>query len=136
MLFVFDTNTIVSALLKSSSVPALALDQAQKYGRLVFSEESKNEILAVINRAKFDKYLSQEQRHKKLNQIILQSLLVPTVTPDILPYCRDPFDVKFLLLAQSEKLNCIVSGDNHLLSLHPFNGVPIINPSEFLKLKL
>jgi putative PIN family toxin of toxin-antitoxin system len=135
MLFVFDTNTIISALLKPSSIPAMALDEAQKSGQLVFCEESKKEILEVINRSKFDKYISLEERVEKIKNIINRSKIVSISTPDILPYCKDPFDVKFLLLAQSEKLSFIVSGDNHLLELNSFNGIPIINPAEFLKLK-
>jgi len=43
MLFVFDTNTLLSALLKPEGIPARALAQAIKSGKLLFSEETKKE---------------------------------------------------------------------------------------------
>ena len=47
--------------------------------------------------------------------------------------CRDPRDDKFLALAVSGRATHIVSGDADLLSLHPFRGIPILPPSEFIK---
>ncbi len=47
--------------------------------------------------------------------------------------CRDPKDDKFLELAYSAKAKCIVSGDQDLLVLHPFRGIPIKTAAEFLK---
>ena len=46
--------------------------------------------------------------------------------------CRDPQDNKFLELAASGRALCIVSGDQDLLVLHPFRGIPIVTPRGFL----
>ena len=46
--------------------------------------------------------------------------------------CRDPNDDKFLELALSGGADCIVSGDKDLLVLHPFRGVPIVTPRDFV----
>jgi len=46
--------------------------------------------------------------------------------------CRDAKDNKFLELAVAGKASCIVSGDDDLLVLNPFRGIPIITPREFL----
>ena len=42
--------------------------------------------------------------------------------------CRDPKDDKFLELALNGKATHIVSGDEDLLVLHPFRGIPILTP--------
>lgn len=46
--------------------------------------------------------------------------------------CRDPKDDKFLELAVSAYADCIVTKDNDLLVLHPFQGIPILNVTDFL----
>ena len=47
--------------------------------------------------------------------------------------CRDPKDDKFLELAVTGQADCIVSGDQDLLVLHPFRGVPIVTPRGFVE---
>ena len=46
--------------------------------------------------------------------------------------CRDPKDNQILEVAVDGKADVIVTGDNDLLVLHPFRGVPIVGPAEFL----
>jgi uncharacterized protein len=46
--------------------------------------------------------------------------------------CRDPKDNKVLELAVSGQAVCIVSGDKDLLVLHPFQGISILSPGDFL----
>lgn len=48
--------------------------------------------------------------------------------------CRDPKDNKILEVAVEGKADVIVTGDKDLLVLHPFRGIPIIGPAEFLAL--
>lgn len=45
---------------------------------------------------------------------------------------RDPKDDKFLELAKSAHADCIVTKDDDLLVLHPFDGIPILNVTDFL----
>ncbi len=47
--------------------------------------------------------------------------------------CRDPMDDMFLSCAITEKVSCIVSGDNDLLSLVEVEGIPILKPAQILK---
>jgi predicted nucleic acid-binding protein len=52
------------------------------------------------------------------------------------PPCRDPNDNMFLALARAVEADALISGDEDLLVLHPWNGIPILTPAEFLlKLK-
>jgi len=47
--------------------------------------------------------------------------------------CRDPKDNKYLDLADSYNVSCIITGDKDLLVLNPFKNIPILTASEFLK---
>ena len=47
--------------------------------------------------------------------------------------CRDPEDDKYLALAFDGQADVIVSSDvRHLLSMHPWRGIPILSPANFL----
>ena len=46
------------------------------------------------------------------------------------PVCRDPDDDQALALALAAKVEVIVSGDDDLLSLKSFAGMPIVAPAE------
>ena len=47
--------------------------------------------------------------------------------------CRDSKDNKILELAVSGAADFVVSGDGDLLVLHPFRGISILRPREFLQ---
>jgi predicted nucleic acid-binding protein len=46
----------------------------------------------------------------------------------------DPKDDKFLEVAVAGEADVIVSGDEDLLVLHPFAGIPILPPADFLQM--
>lgn len=133
MLFVLDTNILISATLKPSSMPANAVAHAIQRGKLIFSTETENELREVIARDKFNKYIPALQRLNSVDQLIIQSE-GKHVSIQLAGVCQDVRDVKFLNLALEYKADCIVSGDHHLLMLHPFRGIPILSPADFLKL--
>jgi hypothetical protein len=54
------------------------------------------------------------------------------VTQEVVTDCRDPQDNKFLALALDGKATHIVSGDEDLLVLYPFRGIPILTPRGFI----
>jgi predicted nucleic acid-binding protein len=53
---------------------------------------------------------------------------------EVVRECRDPKDDKFLELALSAQASCLVTGDQDLLVLHPFRGIPILTPAAFLEM--
>ena len=128
--FVFDTNTIVSALLLPDSKPRQALDRAQDRGKILLSMPALWELNQVIMRNKFDKYLSEERRKEFLAALVKQAELLE-VTEEIRD-CRDAKDNKFLEFAVCGGADCIISGDGDLLVLHPFRGIRILQPGDFL----
>ena len=130
MRVVFDTNVIVSAALLAGSVPRKAFDKALDDGRIVISVPLLLELAEVFGRKKLDKYVLEEERMRFLVALLKESELVEIT--EAVTDCRDVKDNKFLELAVSGRADCIVSGDNDLLILNPFRGVPIVTPREFL----
>ncbi|MBP0011931.1 MAG: putative toxin-antitoxin system toxin component, PIN family [Roseofilum sp. SBFL] len=128
--FVIDTNVLISALLFKSSVPFRAIALAEKQGIILYSEATLKELERVLNRSKFDKYLSQEERQVFLLKFIGSSQLV-NITEKI-SVCRDEKDNKFLELAVSGNANLILTGDLDLLVLNPFQSIEILTPEQFI----
>lgn len=133
MRIVFDTNVIVSAALLASSVPRQAFDKALEEGKVLISVPALIELAEVFGREKFDRYLTQEERMRFLVGVLKEAELVEVI--EEVADCRDVKDNKFLELAISGKADCIVSGDDDLLVLNPFRGIPILKPKDFLRLK-
>ncbi len=128
--FVFDTNVLISAFLFSQSKPRQALEQAQDIGIIVLSNSVFSELEEVLYRPKFDRYLSTERRQEFLENLT-ESVQFIDVTEQV-NECRDPKDNKYLELAASGQVECIVTGDDDLLVLNPWRDIEILNVQEFL----
>jgi len=57
-----DTNVSVSAMMFPSSVPAQVYRLSQARGRLLTSDDALRELMEVIYRPKFDRFLPLEDR--------------------------------------------------------------------------
>jgi putative PIN family toxin of toxin-antitoxin system len=101
-------------------------------GVLVYSEETVKEFEEVFSRKKFDKYATFANREKAIRIFKEASISIPISSN--LKACRDPKDDMFLHLAVDAKVKCIVTGDPDLLELHPFEGISILTPNEFLEI--
>ena len=130
MRFVFDTNVIVSAALLAGSIPRRAFDKALDEGKILISVPVLLELAEVLSRKKLNKYLLEEERMRFLVTLLKEVELVEIT--DVVTECRDIKDNKFLELAVSGRADCIISGDEDLLFLNPFRGIPILTPREFL----
>ena len=130
--WVLDTNTLLSALLYEDSVPGIALKKARETGTLLVSAETASEYFNVFSRSKFEKYVSLETRLAFIENIISNALQIEP--KEHVVACRDPKDNKFLELALTAGASCIISGDQDLLVLHPFNTIPIVSAADFLQL--
>lgn len=130
MRFVIDTNTLISAILKPNGTVMQVVNIALQKGILVFSAETKSEIVSVIQRDKFNKYRSLADRLNTVETIFSKGMQLDTKTTDLI-MCRDFSDVKFLRLAFEAKADCLISGDADLKVLNPFRGIPILSITEF-----
>jgi uncharacterized protein len=128
--YVFDTGVLVSAALFADSVPGRAMREASVRGRLLLSQATAEELAEVLNRRKFDDYVSVPTRKRFLAAFVREALVVETNRSFVV--CRDPKDDKFLELAVCGNASILVTGDRDLLILHPFQGISILTPSQFL----
>ncbi|MFM5980547.1 MAG: putative toxin-antitoxin system toxin component, PIN family [Sphaerospermopsis kisseleviana] len=131
--YVLDTNIIVSALLFKKSQPRQALDKARYQGNILMSEAIWQEIIEVLSRPKFEKYVTVIEREffvhwlaESLNFIEIRDTIVA---------CRDAKDDKFLELAVNGNAELIVSGDEDLLILNPFQEIAIVTVRQFLEME-
>ena len=120
----------MSRLLVPNSVPARALELAMDSGELLMSTETLEELSTVVWRPKFDSYLTNDDREKFFN--LLSSVVNRVDVLHQISICRDSKDDKFLSLALCGEADGIISGDRDLLDLHPFEGIPIYTPQQFL----
>ena len=131
---VLDTNTYVSAYVLRSPITTKALGKAQKNYQLVFSEQTWAELVDVINRPKFSKYLNESARFAILE--LLKEVAIFIETTEIITDCRDPKDNKFLELAVAAHADYIITGDLDLLILNPFRTISILKSGEFLSFEI
>ena len=127
---VLDTNVLVSAALKQNSTPAAAARIVEQRGILLKSLATERQLFDVMARPYFDPLIDHETR-AWLRQLMSVAELV-AITGKIAA-CRDPTDDKFLELAVDGHADFVVSGDNDLLTLNPFRGIPIVTPATFVQ---
>lgn len=132
MRVVLDTNVLVSALLFERSVPAQAMFAAIDSGEILLSETLVNEIYEILQRKKFERYISAEQREEFLIALVQSAELVEIT--ETITACRDPKDNHILELAVSGSAQVIVTGDSDLLVLNPFQEIQIVMPRDFLSI--
>ena len=99
--------------------------------RLIVSQAVEDEYCHVLLRAKFDRYVTRERRQGVLDLLLIAAVRVEPAIK--ISECADPKDNKYLELAAAGGADVIVSSDKrHLLALHPWRGVKILSPAEFL----
>jgi putative PIN family toxin of toxin-antitoxin system len=128
---VVDTNVFVSAIVAPRSIPRQAVDQVLDNGVLLFSAATIVELEEVLLRPKFDRYVSREERAIFLSQLRASAEFVPIV--QLVRECRDAKDDKFLEVALNGRADVIITGDAHLLGMHPWRGIGILSPTTYLK---
>lgn len=135
MRVVVDTNILVRALIMPhGSVGPVILHLRQGHYALLYAWSLLEELVDVLNRPRIRvKYnLSEQDIHTVVSLILLRGEAVKK--PEPIRACRDPKDDKFLEVAVSGEAEVIVSGDEDLLVLNPFRGIPILPPAKFLQM--
>ncbi len=130
---VIDTNILIRALIKPRGTvgPVLGHLAAARYV-LIYSEPLLNELVDVLGRPRIRiKYhLTDGDVVTVLALITLRGEAVVPEQP--ITVCRDPKDNMLLEAAVAGRADALVTGDSDLLVLHPFEGIPIIGPADFL----
>ena len=106
---VLDTSTLVSAALRVGSTPHQALALALSMGEVCVSMSTLAELDAVLMRPKFDAYQPPDVRRAFVAMVRKHATL-------------------------ASGADVLVSSDADLRSLHPWQGIPVLSPLEFVKL--
>lgn len=126
---VFDTNTIVSALLfPSGRVSWLRAHWAKEECTPLVSRATAAELNRVLAYPKFR--LSREDRLELLGDYLpnCETIEVSEKCPQC---CRDPHDQPFLDLAFSGNADVLVTGDKDLLALADWTRFSIESPESY-----
>jgi putative PIN family toxin of toxin-antitoxin system len=127
---VLDTNVLVSALLFGGRLEPLVAQL--KPGALVplFSRATFDEFRKVLSYPRFA--LTEPEIRVLIEEEVLPCAEVVEIGEDIRGVCRDPRDDIFLSCAVAGNADAIVSGDQDLLDLGLFRGIPLVSVSDFL----
>lgn len=130
MRVVIDASVIVGAALKNDSTPMRALLAVLEHHSIVLSTTVFTEISEVLGRQKFAAAVTPERRQEIL---ALLTTAATWIEPDLtVTDCVDPDDNKYLELAIASGATVVVSSDRHLLQMHPWRGVAMLRPAEYL----
>jgi putative PIN family toxin of toxin-antitoxin system len=130
---VADTNTVLSAFLWGGP-PKQVLDAARERRiQLLASAALLAELEDVLTRPKFAARIAQIdsvpatllRQYRALIGIVRPTVITPT--------SRDPDDDQVLACALAAGAEIIVSRDKDLLTLSPFEGIPILTAHEALE---
>ena len=128
---VFDTNTVISALLFSKGRLAW-LRTVWRQGTVVplVSKATAEEIVRVLAYPKF--HLDAAEQEELLGDFLPFAEIIDAVLPTgEAPICRDKYDQIFLELAVAGEADALVTGDEDLLILAKQSPIPIMTPADF-----
>ena len=123
-MIVLDASVLVSAAFRPGSVSDQAVRHAVLTDQVAVSE------LDVLYRPCIARFIDPEQRAELLDLRDTLGIVVVPTTP--VADCRDPKDDKYLELALASGAGVLVTDDADLLVLHPWRGVRILRPAEYL----
>jgi uncharacterized protein len=132
--FILDTNIWVSALVWGGQPLALLKMAATPPHQIHISNALLSELKNTLHYPKIAPYL--HQRGLVAQELYQQvALMVHLQTSPALakPLCRDPDDDAVLACALAAQADLIVSGDQDLLVLHVFEGIPIVTAAQALE---
>jgi uncharacterized protein len=129
---VFDTNTVVSALLFDGGRLA-PLRVAWQVGMLrpLLSADTVMELVRVLTYPKF-RLSPEDQAELLADYVPFGEVIKPWRRLPGLPACRDPNDRMFLELAAAGRAQWLISGDGDLLSLGEVTDFEIVTPATAL----
>jgi uncharacterized protein len=128
---VIDTNVLIAGLLWRGPPHALLEQVRAGTVSLVSSPALLAELADALGRAKFEAILARTNTSRERSLVEVRQLAEVIEPPPLpQPVCRDPDDDQALALALAAKVEIIVSGDDDLLSLKSYAGMPIVAPAE------
>lgn len=132
---VVDINLIVSGLLWDRRPSRLI--EAVRDGRvaLALSLSLYEELDEVVHRTKLDDRIARrgETPEHLLTSVLAMAEMAATRPLPMPPNLRDPDDLAVLECAVAARAEAIITGDNDLLVLKEYQGIPIITVRQALE---
>lgn len=132
---VIDTSTLVGAVIDAHSIPHRVWLSAQQSCEILAAHGTFSEIERVLNKNRLSRFIDAVTRDEFLSlyRTTVEWLeITESQLAAVAPSCRDPKDNIFLAVAHAGEADLIVSSDHDLLALHPWNGIPILTPAQFV----
>ncbi|WP_083617934.1 putative toxin-antitoxin system toxin component, PIN family [Planktothrix serta] len=128
---VIDTNLVLSALVFGGKLSRLRFAWQDNRFIPLASQVTIAELVRVLTYPKFK--LTNSEQEDLLSDYLpfCDTVLMPDTLP-VVPECRDPFDIPFLLLAVVGEADYLVTGDNDLLCLANNFSCPVLTVDKFL----
>jgi putative PIN family toxin of toxin-antitoxin system len=130
VIIVFDTNVILAAFLThgaSAEVVEHCITEHEVFISSFILDEVKDKLR--------HKFRFPPSKVADLLSYLRDQLELIEPAKLTLPTCRDPDDDMILATGVAARADCIVTGDNELLDLKQYQGIPIIKPAEFWRLE-
>jgi len=133
MKVVFDTNVLISALITTGKPKELFHKAVEGKIQLVLSKDILEEFSEVANDPRIRKYADEDDVVAFLKVIDGVAKII-RVKSRFKAVKEDPDDDVVLRTAFDGKVDCVVSGDRHLLALGEFRGIRILTVDKMLML--
>lgn len=129
MRIVLDTNVLVSAF-TATGVCHQLYEQALLTQELVTSGALIAEFRGTLQK----KFKYSDEEVSEASATAARDAMIVATEPLAERICRDRDDDDVLATAVAGKADCIITGDNDLLTLKKFGGIRIRSPRQFLEL--
>lgn len=134
MKITLDTNVLISATFWHGTSEEIIAKAENKEIELILSKDIIQEFTEVLQYKEMkdkirDKNLDFNRPVEKI--INIATIVEPSMKLDHVK--DDPDDNIILECAKEGKVDYIISKDKHLLKLKEFEGIPIIEPEEFIQ---
>lgn len=128
MKIVLDTNVLIAAFIARGACAELfehCLTQHSIFISPFILEELKDSLEKKLN--------FPPEKTYELIEFIKQNVQEVNSAPLSELVCRDPDDDLILSTALAAGAECLITGDDDILSLREFQGIAILGPSDFWK---
>jgi uncharacterized protein len=130
MRVILDTNLLISALLSKNLRERLEIVVIEPNLNLLVCNELLDEFYNVIQRPKFNKYISQSQLNDYMNFLQPKFNYIQLISK--IDIYRDHADNFLLALAKDGNADYLITGDNDLLVLSNFEQTRIVTLTTYM----
>jgi putative PIN family toxin of toxin-antitoxin system len=121
-----DTNVLIASFIARGICSEL-LEHCLAEHTIYISQEILDELCEKL----IGKFGFSKTKVDQAGNFIRENTVMVTYIPLPTPICRDRDDDQVLASAVSGAVDCLISGDEDLLVLKNFRGIPILKPSDF-----